>query len=74
MSPQWRLAVDAGRCIGSGTCAGTAPSHFTLVDGRSVPIADQVDPDDDAVAAADLCPVTAITVHDTDGHLIAPEP
>jgi ferredoxin len=74
VSPQWTLSVDAGRCIGSGTCAGTAPRHFTLVGGTSVPVAERVEPDDDVMAAADLCPVTAITVRDGDGHLISPEP
>lgn len=74
MSPQWQVSVDSGRCIGAGTCAGTAPRHFTLVDGRSRPTAERVEPDEDAAAAAELCPVTAITIRDPSGAVIAPEP
>jgi ferredoxin len=74
VNPQWTLSVDAGRCIGSGTCVGTAPRHFALVNGTSTPVAERVEPDDDAIAAADLCPVTAIIVRDSDGRLISPEP
>jgi ferredoxin len=74
VDPQWRLSVDAARCIGSGTCAGTAPEWFTLVDGVSTPVSDHADPDDTITDAAELCPVMAISVHDADDRLIAPEP
>lgn len=74
VTPSWRLAVDRGRCIGSGTCVGTAPKHFSLVDGRSTPMAEQVEPDEAVTDAAEFCPVLAITVRDGDDRLIAPEP
>ncbi|MEU7974250.1 ferredoxin [Micromonospora sp. NPDC049089] len=74
MSTAWRIGVDSGRCIGTSICAGTAPEHFRLVDGRSTPLTDVVAPDDVIVDAADSCPVEAITVHDvTDDRLIAPQ-
>jgi ferredoxin len=70
----WRLSVDSARCIGSGTCAGTAPEHFTLLDGRSTPVTERVEPDEAVTAAAELCPVMAISVRDADDRLVAPEP
>jgi ferredoxin len=71
----WRITVDGGTCIGAGICAGTAPAAFRLVNGVSTPIHDTVGADDDAVkAAAESCPVDAITVRDRAGTVIAPEP
>jgi ferredoxin len=72
--PAWRLAVEADTCIGSGICAGIAPSLFTLADGVSVPVAGPIAPEPAAIDAAESCPVEAIAVRDAgDGHLIAPE-
>ncbi|MFI2711251.1 ferredoxin [Micromonospora sp. NPDC018662] len=74
MSTAWRVGVDSRRCIGTSICAGTAPEHFHLVDGRSAPLADVVAPAEVVLDAADSCPVEAITVRDaTDGRLIAPQ-
>ncbi|WP_329109940.1 ferredoxin [Micromonospora sp. NBC_01699] len=74
MSADWRVRVDARRCIGSGICAHTAPKHFVLVDGLSTPVAETIVPADEVADAADSCPVEAITVRDsTDDRLIAPE-
>lgn len=74
VTPSWRLTVDRGLCIGSGTCVGTAPEHFALVDGRSAPMAEEVEPDEAVTDAAEFCPVSAITVRDADDRLVAPEP
>ncbi|MEV4822606.1 ferredoxin [Micromonospora sp. NPDC049274] len=74
MSTPWRIGVDARRCIGTSICAGTAPEHFRLVGGLSTPLADVAAPAEAILAAADSCPVEAITVRDaTDGRLIAPQ-
>ncbi|GIG91344.1 ferredoxin [Plantactinospora endophytica] len=74
MSAAWRVSVDPHRCIGSGICAGTAPEHFRLVDGLSIPLADTVAPADPVVDAAESCPVEAILVRDaSDERVIAPE-
>ncbi|WP_155371163.1 ferredoxin [Catellatospora vulcania] len=73
MSGQWKVAVDRDRCIGSGLCAGTAPDYFALVDKKSTPLRDLVDPDESVSDAADCCPVEAILVTDpTTGDTIAP--
>lgn len=70
----WRLEVDRHLCIGSGICAGTAPTLFALADGVSSPLVPAISPDQAAIDAADSCPVEAITVRDAaDDHLIAPE-
>ncbi|MEU4566964.1 ferredoxin [Micromonospora sp. NPDC023956] len=63
---RWKVEVDSS-CIGSGMCLATAPSHFRLVDGWSEPV-EEVVPEGDAlvVAAAELCPVSAIGVRDAE--------
>jgi ferredoxin len=72
---RWRVTVEAGRCIGSGICAGSAPGYFVLVDDVSRPVGEVVDPADAVTDAADSCPVEAIEVRDlADNTLIAPGP
>jgi len=71
----WRLTVDRTECIGSGLCAGTAPAHFRLVDEKSSPVQELVEPAEAVLNAANFCPVEAITVRDTvDGKVVAPSP
>ncbi|TDC75737.1 ferredoxin [Micromonospora sp. KC606] len=70
----WRVFVDPTRCIGSGICAGAAPTHFVLVDGLSRPVNEQIDPADAVLDAAESCPMEAIIVSDVAGGRIAPEP
>ncbi|MCW6005444.1 ferredoxin [Micromonospora sp. CPCC 205371] len=74
VSDHWRISVDGDTCIGAGICAGTAPAAFRLVNGVSTPIHETVDADDAVRAAAESCPVEAITVRDRKGAVIAPEP
>ncbi|MEJ3747391.1 ferredoxin [Actinomycetes bacterium KLBMP 9797] len=70
----WRIAVDRVTCIGSGVCVGSLPRVFRLVDGASTPVSDVVAADDAVAAAAESCPMEAITVRDAEGNLIAPAP
>lgn len=72
MNECWTLTVNRDLCLGTGLCAGTAPRHFQLSDGRSRPIADVIDPDDIVLDAADTCPTEAIAVHDAAGSRLAP--
>jgi len=69
----WRVAVDRDVCIGSGMCASLDPAHFQLVDHKSSPVNELTDPSDDAVDAAENCPVEAILITDAaTGETIAP--
>jgi ferredoxin len=73
MDECWKVTVNRDTCVGSGVCTGTAPHHFRLDDGRARPIAETVDPDDDMLAAADVCPTESITVYDATGRQLAPQ-
>lgn len=71
----WLVEVDGRTCIGSGVCAGTAPEHFSVVDGVSTPKRREADPAEILLDAAESCPVEAITVRDREtGRVLAPEP
>jgi ferredoxin len=68
----WRLEVSAA-CVGSGMCIATAPGYFHLVDGHSEPVVADVAQDDEVIAAAELCPMVAITVRERDsGRIVSP--
>ena len=73
MSEHWKITVNRDACLGSGLCAGTAPRHFRLDDGRSRAIREDIEPDDIVLDAADTCPAEAITVDDAAGHRVAPD-
>jgi ferredoxin len=61
----WRVRVDAGLCIGSGMCAGTAPGRFALNgEQRSQPVSELIPHDEQVLDAAVSCPVEAISVTD----------
>ncbi|MFI1584488.1 ferredoxin [Embleya sp. NPDC020630] len=56
--------IDLDRCIASGICAATAPTHFTKApDGRARLRPDAPPPTPEAEDAAFLCPMEAITRH-----------
>ncbi|MEU3838587.1 ferredoxin [Streptomyces sp. NPDC028635] len=61
---RWRVEADHGVCIGTGICAGVAPQRFQVVDGRSVPPAGELEPDEDVLDAVESCPVEALRVRD----------
>jgi ferredoxin len=65
VTTQWRLRVDAKRCIGSGMCAGAAPNHFRLTGSVATPSRELTEPDQTVLDAAEQCPVEAITVLDS---------
>ncbi|MBM4796405.1 ferredoxin [Streptomyces sioyaensis] len=63
MGDRWQVAVDRGVCIGSGMCAAAAPDGFRLDTARqSHPVAPETDADERILAAAEGCPVEAITL------------
>jgi ferredoxin len=59
-----KAKVDQETCIGCAMCENTCPEVFKLADGKSTVIQDPVAKENeaDAQAAADNCPVSAITV------------
>ncbi len=60
---RWRVSVDRTRCVGSGLCAGAAPGAFRL-DGarRSHPVAEETEPSEAVLDAAESCPVEAVAI------------
>ncbi|MGW7490448.1 ferredoxin [Streptomyces sp. NPDC054786] len=63
MGDRWRVEVDRSVCIGSGMCVGAAPDGFRLDTARqSHPVAPETDTDEGVLAAAEGCPVEAITL------------
>jgi ferredoxin len=61
----WRVAVDTGRCIGSGVCLGTAPGRFQFDEAQhSRPVRALTEPDAQVRDAAAACPVEAILLTD----------
>jgi ferredoxin len=69
----WRLEVDTGACIGSGICASLSPELFALRGAHAEVLREGIEPDEQALEAADFCPASAITVTDG-GQVIAPRP
>jgi ferredoxin len=64
-----RIVVDRERCIGSGNCSFYAPNTFDLDDDlKSVVIDPAGDDPADVRAAAEGCPVNAISIHENAGH------
>ncbi|SBT43758.1 ferredoxin [Micromonospora auratinigra] len=74
VATRWTVDVDREACIGTGVCAGAAPRQIEIRDGKAAALAPQTDPDDAVIDAADMCPMSAITVRDAaSGVLLAPE-
>ncbi|MFI6283334.1 ferredoxin [Streptomyces sp. NPDC051018] len=63
MGDRWLIEVDRGLCIGSGMCVGHAPGGFRLDSARqSRPLDPEADASEVVLAAAENCPVEAITL------------
>ncbi|QMU68324.1 ferredoxin [Streptacidiphilus sp. P02-A3a] len=63
MGDRWRVEVDRSLCIGSGLCAAAAPDGFLLDAARqSHPARAEADASEALLAAAEGCPVEAITL------------
>ncbi|WP_020666786.1 ferredoxin [Amycolatopsis nigrescens] len=58
----WKIDVDQHSCIASGMCAGIAPDVFALDDEFARALADEIQPNEVVLDAADSCPAMAITV------------
>ncbi|CAL9435334.1 ferredoxin [Streptomyces albus] len=63
MADRWHIEVDRDLCIGSGMCVGGAPQEFRLDAARqSHPVTPDREPSEEVLAAAEGCPVEAITI------------
>ncbi|WP_405020997.1 ferredoxin [Kitasatospora sp. NBC_00070] len=74
MSAPLESRVDRTRCVGTGSCAVTAPADLTLgPDGRVQLLTPTPVQLDRLTEAAEFCPVEAITVHRADtGEQVVP--
>jgi ferredoxin len=64
------VVVSRARCMASKSCMNAAEGVFRIVDGAAEVVDVTAAPDDDLLAAAEACPVGAITVY-RDGVQIA---
>lgn len=63
----WLVQVDIRVCMSSGMCVGSAPDRFAFgPDGRSQPVSELIDEDEDVRDAAASCPVEAISITDAE--------
>ncbi|MFH9132648.1 MULTISPECIES: ferredoxin [unclassified Streptomyces] len=63
MGDRWHVEVDRSVCIGSGMCVNHAGDAFHLDSARqSHPTAEDRDAGEEVLAAAEGCPVEAITL------------
>ncbi|MFJ9635189.1 ferredoxin [Streptomyces sp. NPDC101178] len=63
MGDRWHVEVDRSLCIGSGMCVNHAPDAFHLDTARqSHPREEDRDAGEQVLAAAEGCPVEAITL------------
>jgi ferredoxin len=71
---RWHVEVDRTLCIGSGMCVGAAPGRFRLDAARqSHPDGPDQQAAEALLAAAENCPVEAITITDRDsGEVLFP--
>jgi ferredoxin len=63
MSHAVRIEVDHDKCVGSRICVAIAPNVFTLDENGQATVADPAGDTLESIhAAAEGCPVSAITV------------
>jgi len=65
----YTVRIDADACSAHGDCADLAPEIFRVDD---VAVVIGTGPDELALAAAEVCPTTAITLIDATGRQVYP--
>jgi len=69
----YRIVVDREKCQGIGACVGTAPDVFEIdSEGKAVVINAEGADDDTVLAAAEACPLEAISLYDEEGERVYP--
>lgn len=65
--PRFRISIDYDRCVGSRICVLTAPKVFGLNKDLQSQVLDPAGADDETIlAAAEGCPMMAISLTDVD--------
>ncbi|UVS76561.1 hypothetical protein Actkin_00253 [Actinokineospora sp. UTMC 2448] len=67
----WKIEVSADRCMASGLCVATAPDRFAMDGAAAVPTAEEIEPDENVLDAAETCPALAIMVTENGRDLLA---
>ena len=57
-----KIVVDEDECIGDSLCCAEAPGTFEMEDDKAVVLSKVTDDEETILAAAEACPVDAITV------------
>nr|WP_180985496.1 ferredoxin [Streptomyces sp. CB02959] len=70
----WKVEIDPGLCIASGSCPAIAPDLFVLDGPHARAAQDEIAEDERALDAAEVCPAMAITVRDASGRVVGPRP
>ena len=63
------VVVDRARCMASKACMNAAEGVFRIVDGAAAVVDVAAASDADLLAAAEACPVSAITVYRDGGQI-----
>ena len=58
----YKISVDQEACIGCGACVSTCEKGFKMVDNKSKPTKATVDELSCEKEAADICPVSCISI------------
>jgi ferredoxin len=68
-----RIVVDREKCQGIGACVSAAPDVFEIdKEGKAIVIDAEGADGETIVAAAEACPLEAITVFDEEGEQVYP--
>ena len=65
----YRIEIDESSCIGYGGCVKEAPDVFWIEDG--IAYSQDTSGDERVLEAAELCPVSAITIVPVEGEALA---
>jgi ferredoxin len=67
MEPKYKITIDKYKCVGSSMCVQVGPAIFGLDKNRQSKVMDEQTEDLNVLlAAAEACPVGAITVEEVD--------
>lgn len=69
----YRIVIDRVKCQGIGACVSAAPDVFEIDnEGKAIVINIEGADDDTILAAAEACPLEAISIYDSEDELVYP--